>query len=563
MDQIDYSSTNIIEIEMLMSASIQKVVLTGRDLTLSGIISVAYKNSRFSLTNNRKSLKRMLMSHKTMMADIRSGKPVYGCNTSYGGQAARVLNIGIKEKRLSEARKLSEGLIFLDVGTGPEVSSEIVKAAMLIRINMLLQGVSAVRVSTLELLSKMIEKNLIPVVNEYGGISASGDLIHNQRIVSAARGIANTYLVNEKGEKELASEALKRHKLQPLKLDPKEGLGLVNGDNFSTAFAVDVVYKLIQYFIISSVVGAMTIEVLKGTNRSFHPLLGSVRPHQGQQEVASIYRYLLDKSSLAYQELTGHHIRQNGFKVQDAYSLRCLSQFEGIYLEKIKWALSTITINANSVSDNPLWVPPEFVYKNEVPWQWVSGGNFLAMHMVEVLDTLRKITTQLIKKHDRHLARLIDETDNNSLGANLSDADKSITQCTFKGIQIQSGMFEIYSMLLANPISTLFGTHEERNQDITAHATTSGVLALKNLELLRYSLSGMLLAIAQGTDLRGGPNLLSPRTRPLYNLIRKYTPRVTDDRPLHDDLEQMSELIDRGILIKTLREEVFKNYNEK
>jgi phenylalanine ammonia-lyase len=118
--------------------------------------------------------------------------------------------------------------------------------------------------------------------------------------------------------------------------------------------ALYVTNRLIQYLLLATVAGALTIEVLKGTNRSFHPLLAHVRPHPGQKEAATMYRYLLTGSKLARQELNGHQVRERGEKTQDAYSLRCLPQFEGVMLEKLKWALETITINANSVSDNPL-----------------------------------------------------------------------------------------------------------------------------------------------------------------------------------------------------------------
>jgi histidine ammonia-lyase len=225
-------------------------------------------------------------------------------------------------------------------------------------------------------------------------------------------------------------------------------------------------------------------------------------------------------------------------------------------IEKLKWALDVITVNANSVSDNPLWVPEEFATKGEEPWQWVSGGNFLAMHMAEVMDNMRKIITQMVKRNDRHLARMIDMTENNGLGPNLSSS-KSITRCTFKGIQIQSGMLEIYSMILANPVTTLFGMHEERNQDITSHAITSGILALKNLELLNYSLVSNLLAVAQGVDLRGGPELLSPKTRPMYEFIRLHSNKVTEDRPLFGDLQKLSATLDDGSMMKVVREKIF------
>jgi histidine ammonia-lyase len=229
-------------------------------------------------------------------------------------------------------------------------------------------------------------------------------------------------------------------------------------------------------------------------------------------------------------------------------------------LEQLKWCHETITVNVNGASDNPLWVSDECATPGETPWQWVSGGNFMAMHMAESLDALRKITTQLIKKHDRHLARLIDVNDNNGLSANLSWPDAAVTQCTFKGVQILSGMLEVQSMMLANPVTTLFGVHEERNQDITSHATTSGNLALRNLELLKYSISGNLLAVAQAADLRGGPAKLSPRSRPLYRFIRERCDVVREERPLHQDIEALAATIEDGSLVAMLLRDVMLDF---
>ncbi|MBI4058093.1 aromatic amino acid lyase, partial [Candidatus Microgenomates bacterium] len=555
-EPIDYNKKTLVEIDRLINRLKKEIVLTGKNLSIAEIVSSFNKTSKIRLTQDKKILARIKKSIQVMLENVIEGIPVYGTNSSFGGQAARILNKGEIEERLENARKISEGLVFLDVGVGPELLPEIVRAAMTIRINMLMQGVSAVRLETLKLFKTVINKNIIPVVNSYGGIGASGDLTHNQRVVSALRGLPGVKVINEKGKIEEARSVLTRNEISLLELDPKEGLALVNGDNFSTSYATYVVRRLLEYFLIGEVVGAMAIEVLKGTNRSFHPLLASVRPHPGQKESADTYRYLLSGSKLAYQELEGHKLRPNGIKVQDGYSLRALSQFEGVMIEKIKWALNVITVNANSVSDNPLWVPDELVVKGEDPWQWVSGGNFLAMHMVEVMDTLRKIITQLVKRNDRHLARMIDTSENNGLPPNLSNGD-SITHCTFKGVQIQSGMFEIYSMILASPVSILFGTHEERNQDITSHALTSGILALKNLELLKYSLVSNLLAVAQGVDLRGGAKLLSPRTRPMYEFIRSYSKPVKEDRPLYHDIKKLADTLEDGVMMGMVRKKIF------
>jgi histidine ammonia-lyase len=354
---------------------------------------------------------------------------------------------------------------------------------------------------------------------------------------------------------------LAAHGIDPLQLDPKEGLALVNGDNFSTAMASHIFATVSEYYLIAAVVGAMTIEVLEGSNRSFHPLLSRIRPHAGQQEVADVYRFLLNGSKLAHQELTGHKLRPAGVKVQDGYSLRCLPQFEGVMLETLSRAESVLTINANSTSDNPVWVPEADVTAGETPWQWVSGGNFLAMHVAEVMDQLRKVITQLIKRNDRHLARLIDVHENNGLPANLSDS-KSVTQCSFKGVQIESGMFDVYSMILAQPVTTLFGVHEERNQDITSHALTSGILALTNLDLLSYSLAINLLAVTQAVDLRGGKAGLSPRTQPVYDWVRSLTDYVDLERPLAADIQSLATAITSGDCIRLLLNQVYSDYDQ-
>lgn len=553
---IDYNDRTLVEIDRIAGKHKEKIVLDGKNLSFGDIILATRHASKIRLTRDRKALGRIEKSYEAMLQNVKDGVPVYGTNSSFGGQAARVHTRGDIARRVESAKAISESLVFLDVGVGPRVPREIVRGAMTIRVNMLMQGVSGVRATALRRFLLLLNRNITPVVNSYGGIGASGDLTHNQRVVSVLRGLPGAKVINEKGRIEEARSALLRNNIPLLKLEPKEGLGLVNGDNFSTAYAAVVAKKLIEYFLVSEVVGAMVIEVLKGSDRAFHPLLAQVRPHKGQKESADNYRYLLKGSKLAHQELKGHAVRANGIKVQDGYSIRCLPQFEGPMIETIKRALNTITINANSVSDNPIWVPEEYATEGEAPWQWVSGGNFLAMHMVEVMDSMRKIITQLVKRNDRHLARMIDETENNGLPPNLS-SEESIDQCTFKGVQIQSGMLDVYSTLLANPVSTLFGVHEERNQDITSHAITSGILALKNLELLKYSLAMNLVAVAQGVDLRGGGKLLSPRTRPMYDFVRSRSKFIRKNRPLVGDIENISKALESGEIMKVVRGEVF------
>jgi len=543
-----YTESTLINIQQYLSTSPNKIVLTGRTLTIPEIVTVSRKETKVLFTDDKKVLERVKKCYEHMMDDVKNGVPVYGCNTGYGAQASRVLIEGNKEEKVRLAQKVSEGITHVDVSVGPTFSKDVVRAAMLIRVNTLMQGVSAVKLEDLDKYRQLLNKNITPIVGQYGGIGASGDLAHNCRVMNVLRGYPGTKVIDKLGRESDAASSLKKHNIKFLRLDPKAGLGLVNGDNFSTALALLLAVDTLDLLLITSVLGAMVIEVLNGTNRSFHPLLANMRAHKGQKEVAELYRYLLSGSKLAYQEMDKHKRRPPGIKVQDAYSLRCISQYQGVNFEKIKRIFETITINANSVSDNPLWVTEDQVTENEKPWNWVSGGNFIAMHMVDVMDELRKIMTQTVKLNDRHLARMVNPNENNGLPANLSDP-QAITRCAFKGVQIQSGMFDVYSTLLSMPVSTMFGVHEEANQDITSHALTSGILGLENLRIARYSTAQNLLAVAQAVDLRGGRKHLSRRTVPLYDFVRKHANYTKQEEPMNNNIESLySSIINRDIM---------------
>ncbi len=535
----------------------RSVTVSGTKLTLADMLGVARDGAPVSFTKDRRIIRKVEICYERMMEQVRDGVPIYGCNTGYGARAGVVVNSGTDKERMAQARLISESIVHTDVTVGPELGSDVTRAAMLIRINMLLQGVSAVRISDLDIYRRMLNERITPVVHAYGGLGASGDLAHNARVLSAARQLPDTYVTDADGRRHEARTLLSSHNIPKLVLEPKAGLGLVNGDNFSTAAAALIASDLISYMLIEDVLGAMVIEVLKGSNRAFHPFLTDIRPHEGQREVATVYRGLLEGSKLAYQEMRGHVRRPPGVKVQDAYSLRCISQAEGINREQMQWIIEKLETNANSVSDNPLWVAPEFATDGESPWQWVSGGNFLAQHAGESIDMMRKIITRYVKRNDRHLHRLVSPHESNGLPPNLSDA-QAISACAFKGMQLQSGMLDVYSMTLATPVTTLFGIHEESNQDITVHSLTSAIMAWQNLDLLRYSMAMTLIAVAQAVDLRGGGKLLAPRTRPVYEFIRERSQYVSRERPLASDIRAVARSIETGELSKLVRKRVTK-----
>ncbi|OGM21227.1 hypothetical protein A2714_05470 [Candidatus Woesebacteria bacterium RIFCSPHIGHO2_01_FULL_38_9] len=528
------------------------VSLTGsQGLNLASIISVGQGKSNVTLDITDKFRERFEKVREKKLEQVSSGVPIYGTTTSYGGRASVILNKGNEEKRNENAAKLSQSIVHVDVSTGPAIPKEIVRAAMLIRINMLMPGLSGIRIKVLEVIKELLNKNITPIVGQYGSVGASGDLAQNGRIVSCLLHLPSVMGVDKKGKISKAQILLKKNGVLPIILEPKEGLALVNGDNFSSAAATFISYETLQLMLLNLYCNALTIQALQGSMRNFHSILSKVRPHKGQEFTSNLLRNLLQGSKLARQDLKEPGIRGEDELIQDPYSIRCLPQYFGPDWENLASIWETITINVNSVSDNPIWTTPEYIEKGEEPYKWVSGGNFLAMHMADSIDRLRKILIHIIKLNDRHLARLVHPKFSNGLPANLSDK-KAISQTTFKGLQTQMGMYDVYSSLLVSPASTAFGIHEEFNQDVTSHAFSSAILSWELLRIARYAISTNLIASCQAIDLRGGPKLLSSTTKPLYEWVRDYVPFIKKEQPLGHYVEILSDNMLKDNVVKSV-----------
>lgn len=515
--------------------------LTGQpNVTLADIVAVARTNTQVKINLDPQVKQRLETVHDHMLSQVNSGTPIYGTTTAYGAQANQVFTDGEAKQRYHDAKALSDAIIHVDVSTGPILPDDITRAAMFIRLNMLLPGFSATRLDSLQLLADVLNHQLTPLVGQYGTVGASGDLALNGRVLSMLRHRPETKVKDKTGRIDTADKLLPEYGLPQLDLEPKEGLAFVNGDNFSTAAAALIVYDLTRLMVINTIIMALSIQALKGSDRNFHPLLSIIRPHPGQKLTADLLLRLLKDSRLALQELSGHKPKDPGKSVQDPYSIRCLPQYFGPDWETLAAIWKTIEINANAVSDNPLWTTPETVVPGEEPYQWVSGGNFLAMHMSDALDKMRKVATHIVKQNDRHLNRLVNPNLNNGLPANLSP-EGAISKCVFKGLQTQMGMYEVYASVLAVPVSTAFGVHEELNQDITSHAMTSAIMTRQVLDLAKYAAATNLIAACQAIDLRGGSKLLSPATRPLYEWLRTRVPFVDTEQPLGHYVELIAQ----------------------
>ncbi|OGM18269.1 hypothetical protein A2686_03645 [Candidatus Woesebacteria bacterium RIFCSPHIGHO2_01_FULL_38_10] len=519
----------------------------GINIKLSQIYFVARKNLQVQLNISKQREEKIKVIFENMANQVRSGIPIYGTTTAYGARAGLILNRGKESVRWKNACRLSEAIIHVDVSTGPIIAKDIVRAAMLVRLTALLSGHSAIRLQTIKAIQKLLNNYITPIVGWYGSVGASGDLAQNGRIVATLLQKKTAKVWDKDGKVVSASFALKKSGMKPIQLAPKEGLALVNGDNFSTAAATLISIDLYKLMFINTFVSALTIQALKATTRNFHPLLQTLRPHPGQKLAADLLRKLLEGSKLSFGSL--EFLTKREGSIQDVYSIRCLPQFYGPDWETLFVVMDTLEINANSVSDNPLWTDLKTTYKDKTPYQWVSGGNFLAMYMSDALDKLRKIFVHIVKQNDRHMARLTHPAFNNGLPPNLSH-QSAISQTTFKGLQTQMGMYEVFASLLATPVSTAFGVHEEFNQDITSHALTSALLTQEVLAIAKLAVASGLISACQAIDFRGGINLISPATREIFRWLRKRVPFIKKEQSLGFYVEKIADEILSDDLLK-------------
>src|SRR3989304_9396558 len=237
------------------------VSLTGsQGLNLASIISVGQGKSNVTLDITDKFRERFEKVREKKLEQVSSGVPIYGTTTSYGGRASVILNKGNEEKRNENAAKLSQSIVHVDVSTGPAIPKEIVRAAMLIRINMLMPGLSGIRIKVLEVIKELLNNNITPIVGQYGSVGASGDLAQNGRIVSCLLQLPSVMGVDKKGKISKAQILLKKNGVLPIILEPKEGLALVNGDNFSSAAATFISYETLQLMLLNLYCNALTIQ---------------------------------------------------------------------------------------------------------------------------------------------------------------------------------------------------------------------------------------------------------------------------------------------------------------
>ncbi len=488
--------THTISNKKLTIEKVNEIITKGKKLVLS-------KESEEAVVKCRKFL-------DSKMGDI--GRPVYGITTGFGS----LCNITIPEKELSQ---LQHNLVMSHAcGTGETVRPEIVKLMLLMKIQSLSYGYSGVQLITVQRLIDMFNNDVLPVVYQQGSLGASGDLAPLAHLSLPLIGMGE---VMYKGEVRSSSEVWEELGWEPIRLQSKEGLALLNGTQFMSAHAV---WSLIQAERLSDwadKIGAMSLDAYDGRIEPFYPQVNEVRAHKGQIETAARIRGLLEGSEI---------IRQKKVHVQDPYSFRCMPQVHGASKDAIRYVKSVIEVEINSATDNPTVFPDEDLI--------ISAGNFHGQPIALPMDMLTLALSELSNISERRIYKLISGQRGlpNFLVAKPGlNSGFMIPQYTAASIVSQSKGL----CMPASADSIPSSQGQEDHVSMGANAATKLVRVVENTERV---LAIELFNAAQALEFRR-PLKSSWTIEKIFAKYRKVVPFIDDDRYMHPLIEKSVEFI--------------------
>ena len=515
---------------------VEPVVISGKDLTIDEIVRVARYGVKVRLTDDEAVLRRVEASHRYIVEAARTGKQIYGVTTGFGGMA----HVTISPE---DAAELQENLIwFMKTEAGKRLPDTDVRAAMLIRANSHLIGLSGLRMELVRRMITFLNANVTPRVREFGSIGASGDLTPLACITGALIGLDPGFRVDFDGEDIDALTALERLGLAPLKLRPKEGLAMINGTSVMSGIAVHCVYDAQTLLALAMGAHALVIQALRGTNQSFHPFIHNNKPHPGQKWAAHSMLGLLNGSELIREELGGRQKHKEGELIQDRYSLRCLPQFMGPIVEGLLQVQRQVAVEINSATDNPLI--------DSDSGKDYHGGNFLGQYIGVAMDQLRYYLGLLAKHMDSQIALLTAPEFNNGLAPSLIGNPGRKVNMGLKGLQICANSIMPLITYFGNSLVDRFATHAEQyNQNINSLGLGSANLARQSIDALQQYMAIALMFGVQAVDLRtyltdghyDARRVLSPASSKIYTAVRQVVGQgPSPDRPyIRNDNEQL------------------------
>jgi histidine ammonia-lyase len=502
-------------------------VRVGEQLDVADVVAVS-RGERVELPTE--AIERMRAARALVDEKVASAETVYGVTTGIGSLATVRI-------RPDQAAQLQFDLVRSHAtAVGPPLPREEARAMLLLRAHVLALGHSGVRPLVVERMVEMLNRGLIPVVPQQGSLGASGDLAPLAHLALPLIGLGE--ILGPNGP-EPAAGALSAAGLQPLELQPKEGLALVNGTQGMLAIGSLALARAEALAKAADVAAAMSVEALMGTDRAFDERLQRLRPHPGQAASASNLRRLMAGSGIAESHRDSPHL------VQDAYSLRCAPQVNGATRDMAAHVHGVLVREMAAVSDNPVVLPDE----GEI----LSGGNFHGQPVALALDALAMAVVPLASISERRLYRLLDPSLSNGLPPFL--VQESGLNSGYMLVQYTAASLVSESKSLAHPASVDSITSSAGQEDHVSMGMIAARHARECVANAEAVVAFEVLAAAQALGLRA-PLRPAPGTDAALAAVRRVVDRLDADREVRLDMSAATELVRSGALLAAVEAEV-------
>ncbi len=494
----------------------EAVTLTGLGLDAAGLERIA---AGAPIALDSEALDRVARNRAGLQEAIDRGDTIYGVTTGLGALVRERLSF---DEAVSAQRDVLRSHA---AGVGAPLPTEIVRAALAVRLNGLLRGRSGIRPAVVELGARLLNAGLTPVVPRTGSLGASGDLAPSAHAFLAL--VGEGWVVDANGERVAAAEALRAAGLEPIELAPKEALALVNGTHFMAAIGSLLALRSQRFLDSADAVAALSLDALRGEPAAFDERVHALRPLPGQIRTAAVIRALTAGS-----ERLGTRERD----IQDAYSLRCVPQVHGAAREAVEFCSRLTAIDLNAVTDNPI------VFDD--PIDVVSAGNFHGQSLALAFDVLRLGLTDVAVISERRTFRLLSPSLNHGLPAFLSpEAGRS---SGYMVAQYTAAALLGELRVLGQPVSIDSVPTSDNQEDHVSMGMTGALLSLEAAERAETVVAIEAVCAAQALDLI--PGRPGDGVADVHRLVRERIEPLVEDRPPATDIEAACELVRSGAL---------------